>query len=142
MAHDAGYGPAVGYAYRFCYEKKIPLDGPRTRWIRRWQESVLNDAARMVTVKRRVGRPKGPSLQKWMEDLEDFVLVDFWRSQVAGVYQSGKPHWFSFKRAFEKTRIMRHSDTVFGEADRRYLATLKKTYERVVNRFSRAVSFR
>jgi hypothetical protein len=77
-----------------------------------------------------------------MEDLEHFVIVDFWRSQVAGVSQTGKPQWFSFPRAYEITRTMRYRDMVFAAEDRRYLETLEKTYKRVVNRFSSVISLR
>jgi hypothetical protein len=142
MAYDAGYGPAVGRAHKFCYEKDLPMDEPRTAWVRRWQESVLNDAARMVPVKRRVGRPNGPTPPKWRDDLEIFVLVNFWRSQVAGVYQTGKPHWVSLDKAFEITRAMRYRAKAFDAADRRYIATLRMAYKRTVNRFSRVVSLK
>jgi hypothetical protein len=52
IAYEAGYRPAVQYAYRFCRENNIPMNEPQATWVRGWQDSVLNDAARMVPNKK------------------------------------------------------------------------------------------
>jgi hypothetical protein len=134
MAYEAGYDPAAKYAYRFCTETRTLVDTPQTSWIVNWRDEFMVKATRLVPEKNRVGRRKGPTPRKWMEDLEIFVLVNFWCGQVGDIYQTGQPHWISRDRAFEIVRVMRYRDQVFAEGDRRFIETLENTYERTVKR--------
>jgi hypothetical protein len=132
MAFTAGYAPAAMHAYRFCMKMNIA----EPHWLREWHVKFMEEKTRFVPLKRKVGRPKGPSPQKWMEDLQTFVLVNFWRNQLRGVQRAGTPRWISFDEAILIVRAMSFRETVFGPEDDRHIETIKRAYKRTVDRFS------
>lgn len=135
MAFKAGYEPAVKHAYRFC--KRINI--PTPEWVREWQDRFMEVMTRFVPVKKKVGRPKGTTPQKWMDDLEIFVLVNLWRNQPRDIYRNGMPHWVSLKTALKIVRTMKFREKVFDDDDQSHLSTLARAYNDTVKRFSKVV---